>query len=301
MPWLKRTIQNAVALGMRVPGLRQTAGGAARWGVIPHAVWRRIPVTGIVHVTIDSKTEIVYRSGLMDHLGRALFFGNATAWEPEILRVLPTLARLSPGVLDVGAHTGLFTLIALAANPKARAVAVEPVMANAQLLQANLDANHMATRCILCVAAVADQPGVVSFDRGPVEIPMTSSIRTAEPDADVYRVPAVNLDTIARWLPTVDLIKVDVEGFEHLVLAGGRELFAASRPTLIVECLPGSRIGEFDSFLDQLGYQRFHLLPSHAEPIDRVHPTADGPSHNYLLAARPEILAVLRKDFAKAG
>ena len=56
----------------------------------------------------------------MDHLGRALFFNNATGWEPEILRVLPSLARLSPGILDVGAHTGLFTLVALAANPTAR-------------------------------------------------------------------------------------------------------------------------------------------------------------------------------------
>ncbi len=300
MAWLKRAVQNAVALGMRLPGLRQIVRTAARRGIIPQSIWRRIPITGTVYIQIDPDTEVRYRSELMDHLGRALFFNDAIGWEPEVLRILPSLARLSPGILDVGAHTGLFTLIAMAANPKARGVAVEPVLANAQLLHANLEANHLATRCILCVAAVAEQPGVVAFDRGPIELPMTSSIRADVLDADSYRVPAVNLDTIARWLPTADLVKVDVEGFEHLVLGGGRELFATSRPTIIIECLLGSRIGEHDQYLDDLGYKRFHLLPGHAKPIDRIHPTADGPSHNYLLAARPEILSLLQSETPKA-
>lgn len=228
----------------------------------------------------------------MDFLGRGLFFGNVEWWEPEILRVLPHLARMSQGIIDVGAHTGLFTLVALAENPGAQAIAVEPVMANAQLLYANLRANHMSERCVVTVSAVAANPGVVAFDSGPVEIPMTSAIQVG-PAAGGARVPAVSLDSIAEWIPSVDLVKIDVEGFEHLVIEGGKETLARHKPTLIVECLPGSRIEDFAYLWDRLGYQRFHLLKDRVEYVDRLQPDANAATHNYLLAARSEVVAQL--------
>jgi FkbM family methyltransferase len=300
MGWIKQALQQAASAGLRLPGLRQAARAAGRSGLLPHRVWRRIPVTGPVGVRLDDRTEICYRSGLMDHLGRILFFGGAGGWEPEILRVLPTLARAAAGVVDVGAHTGLFALIALAANPQARAVAVEPVLANARLLQANLEANRMAGRCVLAVVAAADRPGVVAFDPTPIEVPMTAAIRDAA-GADAVRVPAVSLDFVAPWLPSVDLVKIDVEGFEHLVLAGGEQTLRADRPTLVIECLAGSAVESFAGLFDELGYERFHLLPDRAEPVERIRPAADAVTHNYLLVARPAVRDAVRGQPAADG
>ena len=218
MNWLKRGLQELAAAGLRLPGLRQSVQAAARAGVLPQSVWRRLPVTGRFPIRVGDRIDLWYRSGLMDHLGRVLFFDGAAGWEPEILRVLPTLAERADGILDVGAHTGLFALIALAANPSARAVAIEPGLGNALLLQTNLRENGFAGRCVLAVAAAAAEPGTVPFDLGPVEVPMTSAIRDAA-DTGGVRVPAVTIDAVAGWLPSVDLIKIDVEGFEHLTLA----------------------------------------------------------------------------------
>jgi len=225
----------------------------------------------------------------MDFLGRGLFFGGLGWWEPEVLRVLPGLARLARGVVDVGAHTGLFTLMALAENPIAQAVAIEPVMANAQLLHTNLRENGLLGRCIVAVAAVADVPGIVDFDLGPVKVPMTASIATAGTNG--VRIPAVSIDSIGDWLPSIDLIKIDVEGFEHLVFQGAQKTLIKHRPTLVIECLPGSRVEEFADLWGELGYRRFHLLSDRAEPISVVQPMADAPTHNYLFVAREEQLA----------
>jgi FkbM family methyltransferase len=225
----------------------------------------------------------------MDFLGRGLFFGGLDWWEPEVFRVLPGLARTAGGVVDVGAHTGLFTLIALTENPAARAVAIEPVMANAQLLHANLRENGLLGRCVVAVAAVAEAPGVVRFDLGPVEVPMTASI--APSGTHGVLIPAVCVDAVADWLPAVDLIKIDVEGFEHLVLNGCRKTLVRHRPTIVIECLPGSRVEEFADTWEVLGYRRFHLLSDRAVPISSISPTIDAPTHNYLLAARPDVLA----------
>ncbi len=291
MSGIKRGLQKAVAGCLRVPGIRGATKLAARTGLLPQSVWRRLPITGSIPLRLPGGSEIHYRSGLMDFLGRGLFFGGLGWWEPEILRVLPGLARRARGVVDVGAHTGLFTLVALAENATAQAIAIEPVMANAQLLHANLRENGLIARCVVAVAAAAVTPGLVDFDPGPVEVPMTASIRVDPGDGGGVRVPAVSLDAIAGWVPSVDLIKIDVEGFEHLVLEGGRETLTHHRPTLVVECLPGSRIEDFADLWDRLGYRRFHLLADRAEPIPVVRPTADAPTHNYLFAARPDMLA----------
>lgn len=268
---------------------------AAQTGVLPHRFWQRLPVTGPVPLRLPGGGEIRYRSGLMDHLGRGLFFGGLGWWEPEILRVLPALARRASGVVDVGAHTGLFTLIALAENATAQAVAVEPVMANAQLLYANLRENGLAGRCVLTVAAAATVPGVVDFDLGPVEVPMTASIHVGLDGTRGVRVPAVSLDAIAGWLPSVDLVKIDVEGFEHLVLDGGRETLNRHRPTLVIECLPNSRVEDFADLWLRLGYRRFHLLPDRVEPVQTVCANVGALTHNYLFIARPDVTSdVLR-------
>jgi hypothetical protein len=50
-------------------------------------------------------------------------------------------------------------------------------------------------------------------------------------------VPAVD---VRRLLDGVDLIKMDVEGQEHLLLAAMRDHIRTRRPTLFVEVLPGT-------------------------------------------------------------
>ena len=53
----------------------------------------------------------------------------------------------------------------------------------------------------------------------------------------VLDVPAID---VRRLLDGVDLIKMDVEGQEHVLLAAMREHLRERRPTLFVEVLPGT-------------------------------------------------------------
>jgi hypothetical protein len=55
--------------------------------------------------------------------------------------------------------------------------------------------------------------------------------------AQTISVPAVDVRSL---LPGVDLLKLDVEGQEHALLAAGREHLRAHRPTVFVEVLPGT-------------------------------------------------------------
>ena len=49
-------------------------------------------------------------------------------------------------------------------------------------------------------------------------------------------VPVVRLDSMLQTIPTVNFIKIDVEGAEVDVLNGGRELIQQHHPILMVAC-----------------------------------------------------------------
>jgi hypothetical protein len=73
----------------------------------------------------------------------------------------------------------------------------------------------------------------VAFVGADTELPEPMSRHVAQ----TISVPAVDVRSL---LPGVDLLKLDVEGQEHALLAAGREHLRAHRPTVFVEVLPGT-------------------------------------------------------------
>ena len=83
--------------------------------------------------------------------------------------------------------------------------------------------------------------------------------------SDGTKVPVVSLDSLG--LERLDLLKIDVEGMEHDVLRGGRDVLTRQHPILIVEVLKSDREAVNKSCLE-LGYRSLplgiNLLAVHA-------------------------------------
>ena len=139
-------------------------------------------------------------------------------------------------IIDVGANIGLSTIILARACPGARVVAFEPSPRNAKFLRANLAANHIANAKVMEVA-LSDRPGELAFHEAAFAA--TSHVVSSEHLAQeliTTRVPVTNLDDVPiEDLGTVSLIKIDVEGHEPNVLAGGRSLIQRQSPLLYME------------------------------------------------------------------
>jgi hypothetical protein len=73
----------------------------------------------------------------------------------------------------------------------------------------------------------------VAFLPSDTELPsdMTRDATTA------FDVPAID---VRELLDGADLVKLDVEGQEHALLAAGLDLLRERRPTVVVEVLPGT-------------------------------------------------------------
>ena len=145
---------------------------------------------------------------------------------------------LSPGhvFIDVGANVGLHTLAARRrVGPQGRVVAIEPFDETASLLEQTLWINGCGD-VVLHRVALADADGRALLHRGRTSGHHSLLRPDAASDADAVDVRVTTLDALAGSLPMVTLVKVDVEGFELRVLAGGRTVFATHPlAALIVE------------------------------------------------------------------
>ncbi|MBE0545010.1 MAG: FkbM family methyltransferase [Verrucomicrobia bacterium] len=178
---------------------------------------------------------------------------------------------------DIGANIGYHTL-ALAAQG-AHVVAFEPGKANVERLQLHVDHNpEVAQRIKVLPVAVADRDGEVSFkvssDRTGASSGSHLSDASPPLGAAVYAafdecvVTALTMDTLVQMQgePPPDIIKLDVEGAEHLVLKGGMQMLARHKPLLLVEVHHICVMLSLTEILLALGYKMSVLDRDHASP-----------------------------------
>jgi FkbM family methyltransferase len=135
-------------------------------------------------------------------------------------------------VYDIGAHVGLYSLIAAPlVGDTGHVYAFEPLPRNLVYLRRHLELNCV-TNCTVLDVAVSTGPGCAAFDKdvhpamGHLVTPAdgTLTVRTAGLDElvarGVLRPPAV--------------LKCDVEGAEHDVLCGAESILATHRPLVFL-------------------------------------------------------------------
>lgn len=141
------------------------------------------------------------------------------------------LGLLKPGfrVVDIGANIGYYCLLFFKGiGENGKVVAIEPSPENLRELRLNVERNNLNGKVDIIASAVGDQTDVVGLQSG-----LNSGITT---DAEApYRVPVDTLDNIVR--ETVDLVKMDIEGYEALALKGASRLLSQC-PILFIEIHP---------------------------------------------------------------
>ncbi len=169
----------------------------------------------------------------IDH--QPAFLDGCYPWDREELALIPTLLHPGDIAVDVGANLGAYTTTcALVVGESGLVLAYEP---NPEMLWMNASTH---TQVIVRPFAVAEVAGTVTLR---VERANTySHIVPGRPKGRRDReVRAVRLDDEIRRLriPSVNFLKVDVEGYEENVFAGAARLLSSpTPPVLMFEHLP---------------------------------------------------------------
>jgi FkbM family methyltransferase len=171
-------------------------------------------VAGDYRMTLDLANAI-HRQIFMGCFARAM-----TRWARALL---PT----GGAFLDVGAHAGYFSLLASnRVGPSGRVFAIEPNPRTYAALQRHLTHNRLSNvEAMMCGLAARD--GVLALHLPPSQLDYNATV-LPRADWTCTEVPVRTLDGCVReWkIDRIDLMKIDVEGAEPLVLAGGAESLA---------------------------------------------------------------------------
>ncbi|MEH3145248.1 MAG: FkbM family methyltransferase [Methylobacterium frigidaeris] len=216
------------------------------------------PFFGYVEVQNDGCQPFYMLTNNDDAVAQQYLWYGRNGYGPASVREWVRCARTARVVFDVGAHTGLFSLLACGANPDlAEVVAFEPLpRAHARILE-NLIVNGLVARVTAERAAVADSTGerTLHVPGDDYQIVLTASY-LSQGDAELMhrreRCDAVTLDDyIARTGLQPDLVKLRMEGAEPDGLKGATRLLASRRATFLIE----SRAEHRRALLDRLaGY-----------------------------------------------
>jgi FkbM family methyltransferase len=282
-PWGKikgmRELLKSVIRPFRMPVRQMVLSGT-----LPSSVQAKMPYSwceGEFPLTLDG-VQFRYYGDLLDSMTQELFWTGLNHWEAETTTPFLKMLRKSSCFVDIGANTGVFSLLALASNPSCKVVAVEPVPHVYQMLIRNLELNGLnGGRCKPVLGAIAPVDGPVEFFVG--EDTTTGSLTTGDvacTEGKRFTVQGYRGETLlADYSP--DLMKIDVEGYEPEVLATMETTLVRSRPHIIFECNPGGRWSALLDFFTRFNFKVFHLKPGGLVLCDASHPL-DRDYRNYL-------------------
>jgi FkbM family methyltransferase len=170
-------------------------------------------------------------------------------------------------IVDVGANSGLFAIVAKVVNPAATVIAFEPMPLFADALRRNVAHNGIDVRVVR--AAVSNAEGQAQFFV-PDELAgniYSSSLSREHYDrhqtsaAHVLDVDVVTFDAFAarEGVRGVDLLKIDAEGHDVMVLEGMADTLARDVPDCLIEIQSDKEGAGMMPFFDPARYAYYNL------------------------------------------
>jgi FkbM family methyltransferase len=188
-------------------------------------------------------------------------------YQPRMIKTLEESLRPGGVFVDLGAGEGYFSVVAARMMGQGgRVVAVEPQERLHEVFRRNMKENGVEKIVELSELAVADEDGSATFYITPETIAERSGLiqttRYQKPTVTVKTTTLANL-LGAKKIGRIDLLRIDVEGYEYEAVLGSKEVFLNKvskrialelHPDLLAE--RGKSANGLAAFIQGCGYKR---------------------------------------------
>jgi FkbM family methyltransferase len=212
--------------------------------------------------SVGNESTFLLKSDFEDDYFELSYTKTFGAYEPETLAAWEEITKDKKFVLDVGAYTGVFSLIASRDGGAHRCMAFEPNPVSYGKLVENVNINNAADRVQTINKGVGENAGSISLvvpalrtGSSAVQFITSKINRNTE---EWKEIGSIQIDTIDSALSEernpVDAMKIDVEGYELNVLKGATECLKRDKPIILLECLSFFELEQISNFLRPFGY-----------------------------------------------
>jgi FkbM family methyltransferase len=218
-------------------------------------------------------------------------------WEKESLKIWAQLAKKSQVILDIGANTGIFSMLAQNNNGSAKVIAIEPVNVNFEVLSKNIVQNKFKINAEK--VALSDKEGVakmfmlkdqlnymtsVNDDRYALHPEIKGNTEVVEIEVPIkpftYIFDKFKLDKI-------DLIKIDVEGHEITVLNAMLPYIEKYKPAILIEIIGDENAEILTQMFKKLNYSFISMDEQNlSKQVDKMW---DNHHHNFLVCKQETV------------
>lgn len=216
------------------------------------------PHYGFVEVQNDDVRPFFMLTNNDDIIAEFYLWYGRNGYERTTIREWVRQLKTASVVFDIGANTGIFSLLSCFADDTPRQiVAFEPTFRACSRVYENLNANGVIERVKVEKVALSNQGGAITFNHFENATRISSGASYVEGlshfDVALRELcERTTLDTyVAESGLKPDLIKIDVEGAEVDVMEGAKELIAQRSTTFIIEVVPQTAeqvIAHFDGY-----------------------------------------------------
>ena len=211
--------------------------------------------------------------------------------EKQSLDLWQKLSSQSAVIFDIGANTGLFSLISKCVNPQSQVYGFEPIDRTFQKFANNCRVNGYDVHCE--PIALSDNTGVSYIYDLPVENLYSATLNQSFSDNHHEGMGQIKISiatkTLADYIEEngikqIDLMKIDVEMHEPEVLEGMKGYLKQFQPTILIEIL-GDEIGaKVQKLFSGIDYLYFNLDEKTKPKL--VPAITKSESYNYLVCKK---------------
>jgi len=253
-------------VGKMLPPLRWLYKGAARF-LIPEAE-KTVDLGGYrLRVRVGRDRDI-------DGIGQRLIFGGC--YEPTTTQVVRSLVKDGMRCVDVGANIGYYSLLfSSLVGERGKVWAFEPEPTNFGELLKNIELNGASNIVVSC-KAISHRSGRAKLYVSPTESGAHSLIPCRRQNKGAIEVELATLDGLFYPHTPIDFLKVDTEGNDMLVVAGGEFLLRNGGPILVIEFWPQGLLSALCSpllfwcKLETLGFEHIYLIDEFRGDVRRA-------------------------------
>ncbi|MBS1681419.1 MAG: FkbM family methyltransferase [Bacteroidetes bacterium] len=229
---------------------------------IPESIFKHLYFNGLISVEVGNKSFKMFHYGYQ--LENELFWrGLKGGWEKTSMQIWTSLSKHSAVIFDIGANTGVFSLVSETINPNSKIFAFEPVQRVYEKLEKNIEMNkhHITPVC----KGLSDFDGVATIYDLPTEhiysVTINENTNPPERNAIPTQVAVITVDSFCEKnnLNQIDLLKIDVETHEPEVLLGALKTLKKNCPPMIIEILNETVAQRVHKILEGFNYLFFSL------------------------------------------
>ena len=174
------------------------------------------------NITIKiKKFEKIYFTPL-GHIAKELFIGN---FEPNEKLFIENNLSINSNVLNIGANIGYYTILASKISNSGIIFSFEPSKLNYDRLIKNISLNNLKNIKTYNIALgnTNDTLNLYADSKNPHLDSHYTLCNDAGINGEVEKVTVAPLDDFLNIIPKIDIVIIDVEGFEFNLLNGAKE------------------------------------------------------------------------------